>query len=69
MFGPGKQTGKEVTLFSGEKERQGDFVFTANEVGEYRFCFDNSISTFSEKLIDFDISVSEDQTGGQGYLG
>ena len=42
---------------SGVKERQGDFVFTANEVGEYRFCFDNSVSTFSDKVVDFEISV------------
>ena len=43
---------------NGQKERQGDFVFTANEVGEYRFCFDNSVSTFSDKVVDFEISVS-----------
>jgi hypothetical protein len=58
VFGPGRAPGQDAVLFSGEKERQGDFVFTATQVGEYRFCFDNAISTFSEKLIDFDISVS-----------
>ena len=41
----------------GEKERQGDFVFTATTAGEYRFCFDNTVSTFSDKLVDFEISV------------
>lgn len=41
----------------GEKERQGDFVFTANQVGEYSFCFDNSMSTFADKFVDFEISV------------
>lgn len=41
----------------GEKERQGDFVFTANEVGEYKFCFNNEMSTFAEKTVDFEISV------------
>jgi hypothetical protein len=41
----------------GEKERQGDFVFTANELGEYRFCFNNEMSTFAEKTVDFEISV------------
>ena len=41
----------------GEKERQGDFVFTASEIGEYRFCFDNSVSTFSDKIVDFEITV------------
>lgn len=42
---------------SSEKERQGDFVFTAKETGEYRFCFDNDMSTFAEKLVDFEIAV------------
>ena len=46
----------------GEKERQGDFVFTATEIGEYRFCFDNSVSTFSDKLVDFEITVSAVRT-------
>lgn len=40
-----------------QKERQGDFVFTAKEMGEYRFCFDNDMSTFAEKLVDFEIAV------------
>lgn len=42
---------------AGEKERQGDFVFTANDVGEYRFCFNNEMSTFAEKVVDFEITV------------
>lgn len=42
----------------GSKERQGDFVFTANDVGEYRFCFNNEMSTFAEKMVDFEIAVS-----------
>lgn len=40
-----------------EKERQGDFVFTATEVGEYSFCFNNQMSTFAEKFVDFEIAV------------
>ena len=39
------------------KERQGDHVFTAQTVGEYRFCFSNEMSTFAEKLVDFEIAV------------
>jgi hypothetical protein len=42
----------------GDKEKQGDFVFTANDVGEYRFCFNNEMSTWAEKLVDFEIAVS-----------
>jgi len=47
----------ERTIMKGEKERQGDFVFTANDVGEYRFCFNNEMSTFAEKVVDFEIAV------------
>ena len=41
----------------GSKERQGDFVFTAKEPGEYRFCFNNEMSTWVEKMVDFEIAV------------
>lgn len=53
VFGPG-----EKVILEGHKERQGDYVFTAQSVGEYRFCFDNDMSTFAEKMIDFEIAVS-----------
>ena len=39
------------------KERQLDSVFTAKETGEYMFCFNNEMSTFSEKMVDFEIAV------------
>jgi len=38
-------------------ERQVDSVFTAKETGEYRFCFNNEMSTFAEKMVDFEIAV------------
>lgn len=41
----------------GTKERQGDFVFTAQSTGEYSFCFNNEMSTFAEKMVDFEIAV------------
>lgn len=44
-------------ILKGDKERQGDFVFTGQKAGEYSFCFDNDMSTFSEKFVDFEISV------------
>ena len=47
----------EKVILDGTKERQGDFVFTANDVGEYRFCFNNEMSTFAEKMVDFEIAV------------
>ncbi len=39
------------------KERQVDSVFTTKEIGEYRFCFNNEMSTFAEKMVDFEIAV------------
>ncbi|MCJ1343442.1 hypothetical protein MMC31_001635 [Peltigera leucophlebia] len=55
VIGPG-----DKVIMSSEKERQGDFVFTAKETGEYRFCFDNDMSTFAEKLVDFEIAVENE---------
>ncbi|SPN98879.1 related to ERP2 - p24 protein involved in membrane trafficking [Cephalotrichum gorgonifer] len=54
VIGPG---GKVV--LSGQKERQGDFVFTANTVGDYEFCFD-SASSSADKFVDFEISVENE---------
>ena len=48
----------QKVILDGSKERQGDFVFTANEIGEYKFCFSNDMSTFAEKMVDFEIAVS-----------
>lgn len=48
-----------------EKERQGDYVFTANEMGEYSFCFSNDMSTFAEKTVDFEISVESERRPAQ----
>lgn len=45
-------------ILDGEKERQGDFVFTALDAGEYKFCFNNEMSTFADKFVDFEIAVS-----------
>jgi len=50
------QAGK--IILDGERERQGDFVFTAQSAGEYSFCFSNDMSTFAEKLVDFEITAS-----------
>jgi hypothetical protein len=43
-----------------KEERQGDFVFTANDPGEYMFCFHNENSGLSAKLIDFDVTVESE---------
>ncbi|KAF8530129.1 emp24/gp25L/p24 family/GOLD-domain-containing protein [Hysterangium stoloniferum] len=51
---------QEKVLLDGLRERQGDFVFTANTVGEYAFCFENDMSTLTGKLIDIDIMVESE---------
>ncbi|KAF2023567.1 hypothetical protein EK21DRAFT_80609 [Setomelanomma holmii] len=50
----------DKVILDGTKERQGDFVFTANDPGEYRFCFSNEMSTFAEKMVDFEIAVENE---------
>lgn len=50
-------SGKIVT--EGTKERQGDFVFTGNEIGDYSFCFNNEMSTVTDKFVDFEIAVGD----------
>ncbi|KAF9581831.1 hypothetical protein BGW38_001017 [Lunasporangiospora selenospora] len=52
---------REKVLLALEKERQGDYVFTANDVGEYSFCFSNDMSTFAEKVVDFEIVVEHER--------
>ncbi|KAI8384530.1 emp24/gp25L/p24 family/GOLD-domain-containing protein [Radiomyces spectabilis] len=47
-------------VLSNQRERQGDYVFTANFVGEYSFCFSNDMSTVTEKLVDFEITVENE---------
>jgi hypothetical protein len=52
--------GPDKIILSGEKERQGDFVFTATQVGDYEFCFSNEMSTYADKFVDFEIAVENE---------
>ncbi|KAF9937815.1 hypothetical protein BGZ75_002957 [Mortierella antarctica] len=56
---------KQKQILSLEKERQGDYVFTANEAGEYSFCFSNDMSTFAEKVLDFEITVEHEKRAAE----
>lgn len=49
---------RDVVILDGQRERQGDYILTANHIGEYAFCFENDMSTLTEKILDFDIMVS-----------
>ncbi|KAF9428885.1 hypothetical protein BGZ94_000664 [Podila epigama] len=57
--------GPKGDLLTLEKERQGDYVLPANEVGEYSFCFSNDMSTFAEKTIDFEIKLEHEKRAAQ----
>lgn len=48
-------------IVSEEKQRQGDFVFPADITGEYEFCFANGMSTYAEKVVDFEIKFDEEE--------
>ncbi|KAI9275822.1 emp24/gp25L/p24 family/GOLD-domain-containing protein [Phascolomyces articulosus] len=54
------QDPRDKIVVDGQKSRQGDYVFTANHVGEYSFCFSNDMSTFAEKLVDFEITLEHE---------
>ena len=47
----------DKVILKDSRERQGDFVFTAQNTGEYRFCFSNEGYTASDKMVDFEIAV------------
>ncbi|MCJ1246848.1 hypothetical protein MMC30_004057 [Trapelia coarctata] len=51
----------DKAIMANQKERQGDFVFTAQDSGEYRVCFNNEMSTFADKMVDFEIAVENEQ--------
>lgn len=51
---------KNRILDEATKQRQGDFSFNAQHPGQYEFCFLNEMSTFAEKVIDFEIKYEGD---------
>lgn len=50
----------DKVIVEGHSSSQEDYVFTANEYGEYSFCFENYMSSAEEKLVDFDITVESE---------
>ncbi|CAN3374934.1 hypothetical protein DIURU_003683 [Diutina rugosa] len=43
--------------YSKNKEAQSEFTFNANQVGEWEFCFSNGMSSYADKIIDFEIKA------------
>ncbi|KAJ3073734.1 hypothetical protein HDU98_000797 [Podochytrium sp. JEL0797] len=44
-----------LVVMTGTKEQTGDYVFSAPQIGEYKYCFFNQIASFAEKKFDFEI--------------
>lgn len=47
-------------LYDQPKESQGEYSFAARTAGEYQFCFSNDMSTFSDKVVEFDLSIDSE---------
>lgn len=45
---------------SENKKRQIDIIFTGKFPGEYEFCFSNTMSTFADKTVDFEIKIEDE---------
>ncbi|KAJ0169739.1 hypothetical protein K1T71_014345 [Dendrolimus kikuchii] len=54
-------------LVSDYKKPENTHRHTANLEGDYRFCFDNSFSTFSTKTVFFDILIESEDTDDKDY--
>jgi len=47
-------------ILNGVSERQGEYVFTSQMAGDHQFCFSNTMSTFAEKMVDFEITIEHE---------
>lgn len=43
-----------VLILEGQSTTSEDLVFTANEFGEFSFCFENFVSSYGEKTVSFE---------------
>ncbi|KAL2315296.1 COPII-coated vesicle component Erp2/3/4 [Schizosaccharomyces pombe] len=50
----------QKTVALGKKRRQADVFFTLEEKGEYEFCFDNHMSTFTDKIVTMEITMENE---------
>lgn len=45
-------------IYSGERETEGRYSFNAHVAGLYSFCFDNSMSSLTSKIVQLDVTVT-----------
>jgi len=50
-----------TVLYQGRKKQYDSHVWTADQTGVFSFCFGNQFSTFSHKLVYFDLQVGDEQ--------
>jgi len=50
-----------TTLYHERKKQYDSYEWTADEHGEYQFCFSNEFSTFTHKLVYFDLQVGDQE--------
>ena len=48
-------------LYKDVKKQYDSFVWTADVKGVYSFCFSNEFSTFTHKLVYFDLQVGDEE--------
>lgn len=48
------------TLYKDVKKQYDSFTWTAEEKGIHKFCFSNEFSTFTHKVVYFDLEVGDD---------
>nr|XP_040570066.1 transmembrane emp24 domain-containing protein 3-like isoform X1 [Lepeophtheirus salmonis] len=51
---------RKAIIYQDQRKQYESFTFTALTSGEYSICFSNEFSTFSHKLVYFDLQVGEE---------
>jgi len=67
LFAPNGQV-----LYKDVKKQYDSFTWTPDQKGTYQFCFSNEFSTFSHKVVYFDLQVGDekpivDETGSKHH--
>ena len=49
-----------AVIYQDQKKQYESHEWMAEQTGEYRFCFSNEFSTFTHKIVYFDLQVGEE---------